>query len=159
MPTAIYRQVDKSDIPTMARIRAAEWGDEEHWRTRISRYLDCEHNPQHALAPRVMFVALEADSLVGFIAGHLTRRYACDGELQWINVIPGSRGSGISSELLRRLGAWFSEQKASRICVNVDPANTGARRFYTRHGAQKLNDHWLVWNDIRVVLGERLDVG
>jgi GNAT superfamily N-acetyltransferase len=96
---------------------------------------------------------------VGFIAGHLTRPYGCDGELEWINLIPASRGSGISSGLLRRLGTWFTEQKASRIWVNVDPAKTTARRFYTRHGAEKLNDHWLVWEDISVVLGERFDVG
>ena len=56
-------------------------------------------------------------------------------------------------------GKWFTEQKASRICVNVDPANIAARRFYTRHGAEKLNENWLVWKDISVVLGERLDVG
>jgi len=159
MPIVVYRQVDKSDIPAIARIRAAEWGEDEYWRTRISRYLDFELHPQHALMPRVMYVALERDSLVGFIAGHLTRRYACEGELEWINVIPPSRGGGIASELLRRLAAWFTEQKASRICVDVDPANTTARRFYTRHGAEKLNDHWLVWNDIGVVLGERFDVG
>lgn len=159
MPIVIYRQVDKSDIPAIAQIRAAEWGGEEYWKTRISRYLDGDHHPQHALMPRVMYVAFEGDCLVGFIAGHLTCRYACHGELEWINVIPASRGSGISSELLRRLGAWFIEQNASRICVNVDPANTAARRFYMRHAAQKLNENWLVWNDIGVVLGERHDVG
>jgi len=159
MPIVCYRQVDKSDIPAIARIRAAEWGEEEYWRTRISRYLDFELHPQHALMPRVMYVALERDSLVGFIAGHLTRRYGCAGELEWINVNTPSRGGGIASELLRRLAAWFTEQKASRICVDVDPANTTARRFYTRHGAEKLNDYWLVWNDISVVLGEQLDVG
>jgi ribosomal protein S18 acetylase RimI-like enzyme len=159
MPSVIYRQVDKSDIPAIAQIRATEWGEEEYWRVRISQYLDCELHPRHALMPRVIYVALEGDSLVGFIAGHLTRRYACDGELQWINVIPASRGSGIAPELLRRLGAWFTEQKASRVCVDVDPANTTARHFYMRHGAEKLNEHWLVWNDIGVVRGERHDVG
>ena len=109
--------------------------------------------------PRVIYVTLEGDSLVGFIAGHLTHRYACDGEVQWINVIPARRGSGISSELLRRLGAWFTAQKASRVCVDVDPANTTARRFYRRHGAETLNGQWLVWKDISVVLGNRIDVG
>jgi GNAT superfamily N-acetyltransferase len=159
MPIVCYWQVDKSDIPAIARIRAAEGGEEEYWRIRISQYLDCKLHPQHALMPRVMYVALERDSLVGFIAGHLTRRYGCEGELEWINVITPSRGGGTASELLRRLAAWFAEQKASRICVDVDPANTTARRFYTRHGAEKLNDCWLVWNDISVVLGEQLDVG
>jgi len=139
----------------MARIRAGEWGTEEYWRVRISRYLDRELHPQQALLPRVIYVALEGDSLVGFIAGHLTRRYACDGELEWINVIRERRGSVVASELLRLLAAWFAKQKASRICVDVDPANTTARRFYMRHGADNLNEHWLVWNDIKVVLAER----
>jgi ribosomal protein S18 acetylase RimI-like enzyme len=140
----------------MARIRAAGREEEEYWRLRIARYLHGEHHPQHALMPRVGYVALEGDSLAGFVAGHLTRRYACEGELEWINVVPEHRRSGVASELLRRLAAWFVEQAASRICVDVDPANTIARRFYTRHGAGRLNEHWLVWNDIGVLLGERL---
>jgi len=88
-----YRLAEKSDIPAIARIRAAEWETEEYWRVRISRYLNCELHPQQALMPRVSYVALEAESLVGFIAGQLTRRYACDGELEWINVIPECPGS------------------------------------------------------------------
>ncbi len=154
MSSVFYRQADKSDAPAMARIRAAEWGEEKSWTTTISRYLDCEHHPRYALLPRVMYVAMEDDSAVGFIAGHLTRRYGCDGELQWINVIPERRGSSIASELLRRLASWFAEQRASRICVDVDPSNTTAHRFYRRHGAETLNPHWLVWSDIKVVLGE-----
>lgn len=155
MPTVHYRLTDKTDVPAMARIRAQEWETEEYWNTRITRYLDRELHPQHALMPRISYVASEADSIVGFIAGHLTRRYACDGELEWINVIPERRGSAIASELLRLLAAWFVEQKASRICVDVDPANTAARGLYMWHGAESLNEHWLVWNDIKVVLSQR----
>jgi hypothetical protein len=88
MPTVHYKLVERSDIPAMARIRAAEWETEAYWNTRISRYLDCELHPQHALIPRVSYVASEGGCIVGFIAGHLTRRHACDGELEWINVIP-----------------------------------------------------------------------
>jgi ribosomal protein S18 acetylase RimI-like enzyme len=107
------------------------------------------------LPQRVIYVATEADSLAGFIAGHLTRRYKCDGELEWIDVISEHRRSGVASELLRRLAAWFVEQKASRVCVDVQPANIAARRFYAKHGAEKLNEHWLVWNDIKNVLAAR----
>jgi GNAT superfamily N-acetyltransferase len=155
MTTIHYRLAEKADIPAMARIRAAEWETKEYWTVRISRYLSGEHHPQHALLPRVSYAAFEDDSLVGFIAGHLTRRYACDGELEWINVIPERRGSTVASELLCLLAAWFVEQKASRICVDVDPANSTARRFYLRHGAVELNEHWLVWNDIKLVLGQQ----
>jgi len=75
--------------------------------------------------------------------------------LEWINVIPEHRGSGIALALLRKLAAWFAEQKALRICVDVEPSNIAARRFYKRHGAADLNEHWLVWNDINVVLGKQ----
>lgn len=154
-PTVVYRLVERSDIPAMARIRAAEWETEDYWKARISGYLDCKLHPQHALMPRVMYVALQADSIVGFIGGHLTRRYHCDGELEWINVVSQHRGSGVASELLRRLAAWFGTKKASRICVDVDPANVTARRFYERHGARSLNPHWMVWDQIKVVLAEQ----
>src|SRR5437870_4357210 len=134
VPRIEYRQAVPSDIPAMARLRGSEeeGGASEE---RMARYLAGEHHPQHALMPRVLYVALEGDAVVGYIAGHLTRRYGCDGELQWIYVIPERRGSGVASELLCRLAAWFVEQKASRICVDVTPTNTRARRFYTRHGA------------------------
>jgi GNAT superfamily N-acetyltransferase len=149
-----FRQAGKADVPAMARIRAAEWETEEYWERRISGYMDCEHHPQKALRPRVIYVALEGDSLVGFIAGHLTRRYACDGELEWIDVIDTRRRSGVASELLRLLAQWFAGHNASRICVDVDPDNAVARRFYARHGAENLNPHWLVWQDINIVLRE-----
>lgn len=152
MSPFVYREADESDIPAMARIRAAEWEAEEYWRNRIAAYLACELHPQHALKPRVSYVSYEGNSLAGFIAGHLTRRYSCDGELEWINVLPDRRGSGIASELLRLLAAWFVAQKARRICVDLQPSNTVARRFYRQHGAEDLNLHWLVWNDIGRVL-------
>jgi ribosomal protein S18 acetylase RimI-like enzyme len=150
--SVIYREASKADVPEMARIRAAEWGDEEYWRKRIVGYMDNEIDPQKALKPRVNYVALENGYVVGLIAGHLTRRHECHGELEWINVAEKVRGSGIAGELLRRLAVWFVEQKASKICVDVQPTNTVARKFYRRHGAEDLNPHWMVWNDIRVVL-------
>lgn len=149
-----YREADKSDIPAMARIRALEWGSEEYWITRISGYMDRELHPQKALMPRVVYVASENDSLIGFIAGHLTQRYNCDGELEWINVIPERRGDGVASELLRQLASWFAKQEAARICVDVDPENTIACQFYGRHGAEHLNAHWMIWKDIDTLLHE-----
>ena len=97
MHTVLYRLANKFDIPAMAHIRADDWEKEEYWRIRISRYMNCELHPQDALTPRVTYVALEDAAVVGFIAGHLTRRYACDGELEWINVIAARRGSGFAS--------------------------------------------------------------
>jgi len=131
-----------SDVAGMAHIRSGEWGARDYWEKRISGYLNCELHPQQALMPRVGYVALAGDSVVGFIAGHLTRRYACDGELEWINVIPEHRGTGVASELICLLAAWLAGQKAPKVCVNVAPENAAATRFYVRHGAGRLNQHW-----------------
>lgn len=118
----------------------------------MARYLEGLHHPQHALAARVIYVAVENDSIVGYVAGHLTRRYGCDGELQWIYVVAEHRRRRVASELVRLLAEWFATQKAARICVNVAPANVGARSFYAGRGAEDLNDHFLVWGDMQVVL-------
>lgn len=142
------------DIPLLARIRAAEWETQEYWTHRIAAYLAGELDPKDALKPRMCYAACEGDSILGFVAGHLTRRYSCDGEIEWINVIPEHRGTPVASELLRLLAAWFIARKAFRICVDVQPSNTAAHRFYSRHGAEDLNPHWMVWNDITAALGK-----
>jgi hypothetical protein len=69
--------------------------------------------------------------------------------LQWIYVVTERRRGRVASELVRLLAAWFATQGAARICVNVAPANAGARSFYVRHGAETLNEQWMAWSDIK----------
>ena len=152
VPSLLYRQAAKSDVPAMARIWSAAGGEGGTSEDRMARYLDGKHHPRHALMPRVIFVASDGDSLVGYAAGHLTRRFRCDGELQWIYVLPERRRAGIASELLRRVAEWFVERRVVRVCANVDPANTTALHFYARHHADTMNDQWRVWEDISTVL-------
>jgi GNAT superfamily N-acetyltransferase len=135
----------------MAAIRAQEWETEAFWAVRIGLYLSGEHSPRQALPRRAAFVALDGGELVGFVAGHRTRRLGCDGELQWVNVARESRGQGIAGRLMVRIGEWFAEQNANRVCVNVAAGNTAARRLYARHGAQALDEHWMIWEDSRAV--------
>jgi GNAT superfamily N-acetyltransferase len=87
---------------------------------------------------------------VGFIAGHLTERFGCDGELQWINVIAKFRKAGIATKLLHLLAKWFVKRNAFYICV--DPGNEQSRKFYAGQGAENLNKHWMAWKDINIVL-------
>ncbi len=146
----IIREAVPSDTADLARIRAAEWGSEQYWTQRIAGYIEGRLHPQKALALRVVFVALENDVIIGFAAGHLTRRFDCEGELEWIDVVRERRRQGIGSELVRILAKWFAEQHAKRVCV--DPGNSSARQFYARLNAQNLNQHWMFWPDISRVL-------
>ena len=119
----------------------------------MARYLAGEHHPQQALPLRVAFLAEDdGGAVVGFIAGHLTRRFGSDGELQWVFVAPSLRGGAVAARLLRCLAAWFVAQGARRICVNVAPDNRRARAFYARYGARDLSDHWMEWPDVAAAL-------
>jgi GNAT superfamily N-acetyltransferase len=149
----LYRPAQRSDIPQMARIWGLEKGEGGTSEERMTAYFDGQYHPQHALLPRVIYVAFERGVLIGYIAGHVTRRFGCDGELEWLYVTPEWRRNGVASELLRRLALWFKQQRASRVCVNVAISNVVAHRFYARNGAVVLNQHWLVWDDIAAASG------
>jgi GNAT superfamily N-acetyltransferase len=142
-----YRQAQRADIPQMARIWGIEKGEGGTSEERMMAYFDGQFHPQHALLPRVIFVAHEGDALIGYIAGHLTRRFACDGELEWIWVVPQRRRSGVASGLMPCLAAWFKQQNAARVCVNVATWNTVALRFYAKHGAEPMKPGWMLWSD------------
>ena len=147
-----YRRARRADIRAMAEIRAADWGSEPYWRERIWRYLAQQLHPREARLPRVAFVAVDHARVVGLIAGHLTRRFGCGGELEWISIREKYRGRGVATALLCRLAKWFTRHEVLRVCVDVEPSNEPARRFYARHGAEDMKPHWMVWKDIRRAL-------
>ncbi|MFL5383261.1 MAG: GNAT family N-acetyltransferase [Longimicrobiaceae bacterium] len=148
MEPATCRPATLADVAEMARIRDAGGWEGGAGAERMARYLAGEHHPQQALAPRVIYVAEAGGAMAGFIAGHLTTRFGCDGELQWIFVLPGLRGAGIADGLFDRLAAWFAGRGARRVCVNVEPDNPRARTFYARRGALPMHPYWMVWDDI-----------
>jgi GNAT superfamily N-acetyltransferase len=125
-------------------------GSVAYWAERIELYSQGLVNPQQALPPRIIYVAEYNGEVVGFIAGHLTRRFDCGGELQWINTLPGFQHKGIASQLIKTLAAWFIERQVYKICV--DPGNQIARNLYSKNGATNLNDHWMFWEDIRIIV-------
>lgn len=147
-----YRQAALPDVAALAKIRAISWGTEQYWSERVTGYLNCTLHPRDALAPRIIYIAEADTAMVGLVAGHLSRRLGCDGELEWIDVVLELRRKGIASQLARLLAEWFVEQGALRICV--DPGNGPARSFYRAIAAQDLNAHWMFWPDIRVLLND-----
>ena len=142
------RKAVPTDVPRFVGLpRQGEAGGDP----RMLQYLTGEHHPQHALEPRAMWVAEAGDTPVGYVAGHLTRRFGCDGELQWIYVVAEHRRTRVASRLLRLLAAWFLAHGARRVCVDV--GDDASRPFYRYHGAVELNRHWMVWDDISEIAG------
>lgn len=158
MAELVFRVAHPADFPAMAEIRAGDWGTADYWVERIERYLDNSSSPGQALQERVAYVCVDCERVVGLVAGHLTRRFGCDGELQWISVRPEFRRHGVASELFRWMAEWFVEHGARHICVDVEPTNETARRFYARQGAEDFKPSWMVWKDIgqrRLEMGSR----
>lgn len=150
MAEIIYKIAAEEDIEKIAAIRARYSATVEYWTERITNYYKGYLNPQKALAERVIYIATDNNDIIAFVAGHLSTRYDCQGELQWIDTIESYRSKGIATALLKLLGKWFIEHKAYKICV--DPGNPIARKFCKRNGADNLNEHWMFWNDIRNVV-------
>jgi GNAT superfamily N-acetyltransferase len=146
-----YREATSADVPAMERCRASDRqaGPAD---ARMAAYLDRRHHPHQALSPRKAFVALAADDIVGYIAGHATTRYGCAGEVQYLYVAPRHRRMGVARQLLRLLAQWFDDEGIHRVCVNADIDSAGAVPFYTAQGASPLNRYWYVWEDIAVLL-------
>ncbi len=82
MTDFVYREAFEGDIPKIAQIRAAYSGTVEYWTDRITNYFGGHLNPQKALPQRVIYVASHNTDIIAFIAGHLSTRYDCEGELQ-----------------------------------------------------------------------------
>lgn len=148
------RVATSSDIQAIAHCRANDpaAGPPD---SRMCAYLDGAHHPQHALLPRIGYVAAVDQTAVGYIAGHLTSRHGCEGEVQYLFVAPAMRRLGIGTELLRRMALWFQRHEARMVCVCLDADSPSARRFYTQTGASQLSENrplWFVWQDIAASL-------
>lgn len=142
-----FRVALASDVPAMAICRSTDpaAGPAD---TRMAAYLDREHHPHEAQLPRVGYVALAGDEIIGYIAGHRTTRHGCAGEVQYLFVAPAHRRRGIATALLALLADWFREQSVKRVCVCIDADSPSAQPFYASLGASSLKPYWRVWEDI-----------
>lgn len=147
-----YREAGSADVEEMARCRLAdpEAGIAD---PRMAAYFEGRHHPHEALAPRTGYVAVADGDVVGYIAGHRSRRFGCDGEVQYLFVAPHHRKQGVATVLLRLQAEWFKAQGATKVCVNVNLDSPTVRPFYAGRGAAALNEHWYVWPDIGALVG------
>jgi len=58
--------------------------------------------------------------------------------------------------LLRDAAArWLAGLGVAKVRLNVAPENLRSVRLYARHGAVALNEYFMVWEDIRALLGDQ----
>jgi GNAT superfamily N-acetyltransferase len=136
-----FRVATSSDVPAMAALGRAD--------PRMAAYFDGQHHPGQSLLPRIGYVALASEVVVGYIAGHLTTRHGCDGEVQYLFVSSIYRRRRIGTALLQLLADWFREQGAQKVCIGIaNDSPPEARPFYESAGASPLQEHWFAFANI-----------
>ncbi|HKR60655.1 MAG TPA: GNAT family N-acetyltransferase [Pyrinomonadaceae bacterium] len=146
MPKVQFREMTTADVAAMARVANENDG---HADPRMAAYFDREHHPQSALPERSGYVAIADEAIIGYIAGHRTTRHGCEGEVQYLFVVPRNRRRGIATELLRLLAEWFVAQTAQKVCVAVAADSLPeAQPFFESVGASPLKRNWYTWEDI-----------
>lgn len=143
MPEICVRLATQGDVPFIASLRGGV-----PLEPVVAAYLAGDYFPSHALRKRVVFLASMQAQPVGYVAGHLTTRMGCDGELQWLNVAENFRGLGVGDRLTVAILEWFKGQGCRKVCVNVASENIPARTVYGRNGAIGFDEHWMVWSDL-----------
>ena len=159
------RPVRETDLDAVARVHAQTRvassyyhdavdvnAEVQRLHPRLVGYVAGTYHPSWSLPQRSVIVAEQDNQILGFIAGHRSRRMGCNGELQWMFVLPSWQRKGIGAALLRPLATWFTEQGSRKVIVDAPPENP-YRSFYLKHGALPLDAYWLYWEDIGDVPG------
>lgn len=147
-----FREATTADVAAMALCHVADPASGAA-DPRMAAYFDRQHHPQQALPPRVGYLALANDAVIGYIAGHRTTRHGCAGEVQYLFVAPAYRRRGVATALVRLLAEWFQAQAAQKVCVGVAADSpVEAQPFYESVGATPFKRHWYAWEDIGIVL-------
>jgi GNAT superfamily N-acetyltransferase len=154
VPGVSFRVATSADVPAMVACHVTDDGVIPY-DPRMAAYLDGKSHPQQALPQRVGYIAFAESAVIGYIAGHLTTRNDCAGEVEYLFVSPKYRRRRIGTMLLRLLATWFTEQGARRVCAPIaNDSPPEAKPFYEHAGAAPLRRFWYGWEDVSVVAGD-----
>ncbi|QEM05627.1 GNAT family N-acetyltransferase [Mucilaginibacter rubeus] len=116
------------------------------WKTWFAAQSPATSKPQ-----RVLFKAVADNSIIGYIAVHLTTRYEKDAEIQSFYVLKEYQRKGIGTGLLLNAVNWLETQHTKSLCVGI-AKNTPYRAFYIKYGGGHLNEHWICWEDVAAII-------
>jgi ribosomal protein S18 acetylase RimI-like enzyme len=116
--------------------------DDETWRVRRTLYEELLAKPD-----TLLLLAFVDDAAVGYGLAHvlpvddtwIPDTWATGsriGEIESLSVLPEYRGSGLGSELLRRLESHLHERGVEDLILGALPGNRDAIRLYERRGYQ-----------------------
>jgi putative acetyltransferase len=99
--------------------------------------LDSDPGPKPSAADMsIFFVAYDGEQPIG--CGGLRTLDERHGEIKRMYVVPGRRGSGVSSAILRHLEAEARARGWERLVLETGDEQPDAQRFYEREGYTRI---------------------
>lgn len=147
-----FRPAREEDVGPISKICPVSRASKEYWQCLLHNYIKNEFNPHHALPDRIVYVATREESVIAFIAGHLTHRSNYPGHLQWIAVEKDYQRKGIGSELLWKMGDWFIKKDTRCVRADVERWQTDLVNFYYNQKAERINTRGVCWNNIGTLM-------
>lgn len=91
---------------------------------------------------RALLVAVEQESLIGFVDAHVQRVVEADafGEVGGLVVAATRRRSGVGASLLAAAADWSRARGLSRLWIRVNVARREAQSFYAEIGCRQVKD-------------------
>jgi ribosomal protein S18 acetylase RimI-like enzyme len=141
-----YRPAEASDADTIALLHTRSW--RENYRGSFPDvFLDGELPEERMRVwrarldgpPENQFVqlAFEATNLIGFVCAYGAHDPQWGSFVDNLHVATASKRHGVGSSLMRQAGAWLAPRYPDLgVYLLVLEANSSARRFYERLGAQ-----------------------
>jgi GNAT superfamily N-acetyltransferase len=163
-----YREGSVADAPVIAtvEVRSKQQSipdicsgiqmDGDWSRQRWETYLEGSRSPRFALAPRVLYLAYDADVAVGYGACHCTTKRGIDSELQSLYVLKDYQGRGIGTALVGMLAQWAYTAGCRSMLAGFHGDNPYAR-FYQKLGGD-LSQGPCIWHDLEPLLPGPEDV-
>ncbi len=108
---------------------------EESWERRRRQYEEWLGEPEAFL-----LLAERAEKQVGYAMVHVREGSPTwplserAGEIETLAVLPSERGQGTGTELLQAVRTKLHAHEITEVSLHVMPTNSGAIRFYERHG-------------------------
>lgn len=138
MPETLIRRATPDDAAAIAALHVASWRS-AYRGVLADAYLDGPIEAERTAHWQRTLAGLSAGDAVllapgiGFAAAYA--RSDGDALLDNLHVAPALRGQGLGLGLLHAVAATLQGAGAHAMHLWVFDANTGARRFYERHGA------------------------
>ena len=162
MTKAIIRPATPADAAAIAEVRVDAWRTTYRGMIPDAYLAAMKVEDSAAMWEKILsagpnatsvFVAVRADTVVGFAAGNMLAepKHGLDAELTAVYLIPAAQRAGIGRSLVATVAAAQRAHGAHGLLTWVISGNKAARAFYEELGAEFLIEQPFTWDGMDLI--------